>query len=316
MASIRNIITFRNLTYGAKVFGESGPVKNFEFVDNIAFQNDSITQAQLEGVSGSSFTSNIWFTGNTIMGRMNLSYVSTGNKKQFVHNNVIVRGSLLTQNHQDSEYTNNVIFMRQAGSQPANTLEENGYRTTLLTAASLNVTWDYNQWYTLNGTATDFLYFQTSDVNSGWVNFAGWQAASGFDPNGSVTIGWPNDYLYVTAQQSDYDTNRWHIAVVSTSGQTSTTLNLSSLGFTGGQRYRLRDAQNYFVPIAYTTYQGGTITLPLNLTNVSTINGTMANLVNEHTNVDNPGLFNAFVLERMPGGKPVKSRRNFNRFGL
>ena len=63
----------------------------------------------------------------------------------------------------------------------------------------------------------------------------------------------------------------------------------------------LRDAQNYFVTIASGTYSGtGSLAMPLTLTNVSSIAGTITHYSNKHTNVDSPGLFNAFVLVRIP----------------
>ena len=73
-----------------------------------------------------------------------------------------------------------------------------------------------------------------------------------------------------------------------------------TLGFTSGQRYVLRDAQNYFTELTNATWTTGPINLPLWKTNVSEIPG-VTNFVNKHTNVNEPGLFNAFVLTRSTG---------------
>lgn len=295
MAQIKNIITFRNLTFGAKVFGETGPVKDFGFYQNIAFSNGDFHQ--LESSSGSTATSNIWFVGNTILGRLLLIYESTGNSHQYVISNTIVGASLQTKEHHDSVYTNNTIFNMKNVVVSELTTSENGYRSTILASNQLNIVWDYNTWFTGDGSSLNAWNFETTDVDSGWLYFNQWQAASGFDAHSTVATNWPTDYLTVSVQPLDYDPNRWHICVVNTTTATNASIDLSTIGFSGGQRYSLRDAQNYFVELTNAIYTSGNITLPLWKTNVSEIPG-VTNFVNKHTNVDEPGLFNAFVLNR------------------
>jgi hypothetical protein len=107
--------------------------------------------------------------------------------------------------------------------------------------------------------------------------------------------------------QLDYDSTKHYVVVVSTSGTNTAYLNLASLGYKAGDGYELRDAQNYFAVIAAATYTSGTLALPLNLTNVATINGTLTHYTNKHTNVKEPDLFNAFVLRRIPRLGPPTS---------
>lgn len=314
LATIKNMISFRNFTSGGKVFGETGPVLNFQFISNIVFQ----CNPSLEGSSGSTSTSNLWFNGNVMTGTPMLSYVSRSNRCEYFINNTIVSGSFSVHEHNDSFYTNNTVFMIPGAGNSGSMV---GYGSAYYYASNLNNTWDYNTYYLGAGTSPYNFDFAAVDVNSvnalggGTLRFSdgtkGWPNWSRYDTHSSYQAGWPTNYLKVFVQPSDYDSDRWHIAVVSTSGQTNTTLALSDYGFAIGDGYRLVDAQNWPVVIASATYRGGVINLPLNLTNVSALPG-VTHFTNEHTNVKNPGLFNAFVLRRIPGSRRPESPSNLH----
>lgn len=304
MAQIKNCINFRNFTSGGKVFGETGPVLNFGFYSNIIFQ----CRPPMEGVSGSTSTSNLWFNGNVVMGTPALSYVSRSNRAEYFINNTVVSGSFNVGEHNDSVYTNNTVFMIPGAGNGGSLI---GYSSAYYYKSNLNNVWDWNSYYLGAGTTPYNFDFTAKDVNAvnalggGTLRYAdgtnGWPNWSGYDAHSAYQDSWPTNYLKVSVHPSDYDTNRWHIAVVSTSGQANTTLALSDYGFVRGQRYQVVDAQNWPVVIASGTYTNGTINLPLNLANVSTLNGAVTHFTNEHTNVKNPGLFNAFVLTRLQG---------------
>jgi hypothetical protein len=296
LAKVKNCIFFRNFTFGAKVFGETGPVKDYQYIDNIAFANPGA--GQLSAISGSTATSNVWFVGNQILGILDLAYVSTGNTREYVISNTIVAGGLTTKEQSDSVFTNNTIFNIKNTDVSALTTAENGYVSTLLASNQLNITWDYNTWYIGDGSSKNAWHISNTTTNSPWLYWEDWKAASGFDLHSTVATNWPTDYLTVTANVYDYDSNRWNVCVVNTSTATNATLDLSGIGFSPGQRYQLRDAQNYFTVIASGVYSSGTINLPLTLTNVAEIPG-VTNFVNQHTDVDQPGLFNAFILSRL-----------------
>ncbi len=302
MATVKNCIMFRNFTTGGKVFGETGPVNGFRFATNVSFDNDLVS---LEISSGSTPTSNTWMDGNFLLGSPMLSYVSRSNTAQYFINNVVVDGLFNVSEHTDSTYTNNTVFMPPGQGVGGSAIH---YSNTDYSSNALSVVWDWNTYhlgagsspYSWNFTSSDGRTFNalgggnlkfTNDSNHSWQDF------SRFDAHSVYAEGWPSDYLRVSVQPLDYDTNRWHICVISTSGQTNTPLELSTIGFTSGQQWQLRDAQNYFVVVSRGRFIGNTINLPLNLTSVSEIPG-VTNFVNRHTNSDKPGLFNAFVLTR------------------
>jgi hypothetical protein len=321
LADVKNCLIFKNFTAGAKFFGEGGDVHNQRFLTNISFANGLVA---LQISSGSKPSSNTWMNGNFMLGGPALSYVSVSNVNQYFINNVVVNASFGVSETYNSVYTNNTVFTR------TNIYGSGGdafpYKCYLIERTNLNMVWDYNTYYIGTGSNPYDFFFACKDVTNaqnsaggGWQRFNNdlgyswldWSATNSitgsFDAHSTYQAGWPTNYLNISVQRLDYDTSRWHIAVVSTSGQTNTTIALSDYGFENGDRYRLVDAQNWPVVVASGTYAGGTINLPLNLTNVADIPGILfappyqgSWVTNAHTNVRDPGLFNAFELRRIP----------------
>jgi len=301
MARIVNHISFRNETAGMKVFGETGAVRDFQQNSNIIFQ----VGVTVDGSSGSTATSNLWYDGNVTMGHPFLSYVSLSNRETYYINNFTIGGSIPLKEHTDSFITNNTLWWSPG-------LEAQGGQVSFLNTttpkAQMNTSWNWNTYYVAsNGSPWQFAYRSSegaafNSASGGILGFVdgtnSWSAWSGFDSNSVFLTNWPvqvRQWVFPNV----YNPNRWHVAVVSHgTGSNAVNLDLSSMGFSSGQRYQLIDAQNWPVVIVSGTYTGSALSLPLTLTNVSTINGTMATKTNEHTNIDNPGLFNAFVLER------------------
>lgn len=316
MATVKNCITFRNFTSGGKYYTSGNDMPNIQFVSNISFQNG---MGAIQASSAGGVVSNVWFNGNIIMGMPSLYYIThispiTNANQQYFINNILVSGSIHTVDEENSVYTNNVIFFPDNNNDP--TIAPIQYTSPYFSATNLNITWDHNTYYFGSNSTTYKFAFWTKaggtnyeTTTGGYTTLANWQAVSGWDLHSSATAK-PTNYLKVAVQPYDYDSNRWNICVISTSGQTNTTIALSDYGFANGQRYQLVDAQNWPVVIASGTYTNGTINLPLNLTDVSTIPGiayhtNFLNLTNEHTNVKNPGLFNAFVLGRISPPPPT-----------
>jgi hypothetical protein len=304
LAKIRNCIFFSQFTTGAKVFGETGPVRDFVFDGNIAFGN---AIDPLEILSGSTPTSNTWMQSNFMLGTPKLHYVSVSNSTEYFINNTVVNGTFTTGDYLASVYTNNLVLM------PANSTNDGSspvqYLSSLVAKSNLaSVVWDYNTYYLGANSSLYQWGFRTSDVlpanaaGGGNLRFSNdngkaWVDWSGFDVHSTCQAGWPA-LLRIQVMPLDYDTNTSFVCVVSTSTQTNALLDLSRYGFAAYDRYELRDAQNYFTVIGQGVYNGGTINLPLNLTNIVSLRGTVTNFVSQHTNVKNPGLFNAFVLRR------------------
>jgi hypothetical protein len=307
-AEITHCINFRDFTSGGKVFGETGPVKDFGFFSNIVFQ----CSPTIEGVSGSSSTSNLWYNGNMTMGTPAISYVSVSNVATYFINNHVVHGGLELKEHADSTLTNNDIFL------PKNitaVLEyPTFYTSTLYPSNVLNLDWNRNRYY--RGTSVyafadfqfDYTTLGVASVNSaggGSLRFdndsgKAWTNWSRLDIDSTYTTPTPTNIQTVRAFQNEYNPLRIHVAVVNTdTNTTNATLSLTSFGFNLGDTYVLRDAQDYFNTITTGTYNGTSINLPLNRTNICAMRGTVTHFDNEHTNIDNPGLFNAFIVDRV-----------------
>jgi hypothetical protein len=325
LSTVKNCISFRNFTGAMKVYSETSPQVNFHFIGNITFQNETGLQVGSGATTGT--TTNIWFDGNTMMDVPMLSYQSWSNRNQRFVNNVVVNGGFSVGEHTDSVYTNNTVLFPASNYAANPTWRVIQFGNAHSRKAALKIIWDWNTYYIARNTIAYPFKFSTTDTNTiGFNYFPTWQAVSGFDAHSTcnnlfvsqesliATNGWPTNYLKLEVQRLDYDSNQWHICVVSTSGQTNTTFTPSSYGLASGSTYQIIDAQNWPVVIASGTYGGGTLNLPLNLTNVSVIPGltqfagTGGHPVqpNQHTDISDPGLFNAFVLQRTaPQGPPL-----------
>jgi hypothetical protein len=312
--TIKNNIAFRTFTTGMKMFGETGPVKGAFFRENIFFDTPLYPT---EASSGSTPTSNNWFIQNWIMGTPLLSYVSQSNTHQFFYSNVVVNGYIFVKETRNSAYTNNTFLLpKDSGVGGAVTF----YESTQFNSNALNIEWDRNAYYLGQNSSQYNWGYEASDVSS--QNAAGggnlkfqndsgksWKDWSGWDANSTYQEGWPTNIQIVEARKTDYDALRSHAVVINTdTNTTNAVLQLGTLGFDAGDVYVLRDAQNYFTPITTATFSGTPINLPLNRTNVSEILGTLTHFTNVHTNVRYPGLFNSFVIERVPAVRRTKMK--------
>jgi hypothetical protein len=304
---MKDCISFRNFTTAGKFFTSSGLVNNSGMVGNIGFMNplDGFEMASGNGP----MTNCVWQTNYMFLDSPMIGWNLNGNVNFTIVGNTIVGGMIKLNEVASGVVSNNVVFQGPAVS-------GNNFTTRTTPWTNCNVLWNYNTYYS---SMTDLQLYgftlnifdmpnTTNSSGGGRLLLGDWRQYTGFDSNSTYTAGWPTNYLDVSVRRLDYDANRFHICVVSTSGQTNAPLTLSSYGFSPGDSYELRDAQNYFTVIALGIYNGRTINLPLNLTNVPAIPG-VTHFANEHTNVKHPGLFNAFVLCRNPSPAVVTNFR-------
>lgn len=305
MSTIENCIHFRNFTSGGKVYGETGPVMNFGFFTNISFNNGG---PSIEGSSGSTSTSNLWFDGNITTGTPLLSYTSLSNRSTYFINNKVINGSFSLKETAYSVLTNNFVAMPKgvgAGESPM--LYQSDYYPT----NSLNITWDYNTYYIGDGSSISQWGFESQDwpattnsAGGGILNFdnlgKGWTNWSGFDAHTTYAVNWPTDYQSVSIFPNDYDPNRWHIVIISMTGATNYALDLASLGFSAGQNYSVIKAEAWPTSTVGVYAGSGTINLPLNTTNITASSGTITHITDQSINTVSgmSNVFNAFVLMR------------------
>ncbi len=94
------------------------------------------------------------------------------------------------------------------------------------------------------------------------VAFDDWQRASGLDA--ASTYGPAPSGTKVTIRPNRYDRGRAIIDVINWDRRTSVKLDLGRAGLKKGQRYEIRDTQNFFAkPLKQGSYRGGPISIPL-----------------------------------------------------
>jgi len=141
--------------------------------------------------------------------------------------------------------------------------------------------------------------YHASNTNSPWVDFAtsqygvcggfwwnsarpgygycaahSWTEELGYDAQGSTFANTPPAGARVTAWVDPYDSTRYTVVAYNFDGAASVALDVSTFGWQAGQRYRLRNAANYYGDVVSGIYDGsGRIMLPMTGHTVATPNG-------------------------------------------
>src|SRR5262249_19000578 len=150
--------------------------------------------------------------------------------------------------------------------------------------------WNLNTYYTVN--PSPFI------TNSGvpHQSFADWQSITGYDRQSMINTNAPRQLITFT-RRNQYDPARSHVVIYNWTNAVSLAYDLAEAGLKPGDAFTVRDAQDYVGPPVLTgIYDGRSIRLPLNLTNVAPIYGTITHFQNKHTSP----LFNAFVIMASP----------------
>ena len=105
-------------------------------------------------------------------------------------------------------------------------------------------------------------------TGGGFMTFAEWKIATGFDLNSTYSIGLPGTNA-IFIRKNIYEQGRAHIVVYNWQNSTTETISAarvaSEVGLVAGQQYQIRNVQNFLgVPVASGIYSGGVLTLPLN----------------------------------------------------
>lgn len=297
---IKGNITFRNFSEGTTMFGETGPVTGFNYLHNISFDPGSSDCAQFK--SGSTPMTNDIMSGNYFLGSASIGYVSLNNRGQeFTYNNVINYGMYFNEMI-DGVVKSNLCLVRSNA-----TVADGGtilFNETTVNNSALTVSYDRNEYDFANNFHPSQFNYKSKDVNPNTnLQFIDWKT-NGFDANAIYATSWPS-ITNINVFNTDYDTNRIYSVVICTTSSTNAQIDLSTNGVQVGDIIDMRDVQNYFNTFKTFIYDGGLVNIPLNLTNVSTITGTITHYTNNHTNVRYPGLFNSFVFIRNPANLAV-----------
>ncbi len=301
---VKDCINFRNFTTAGKIYTSSVLVNNSTMAGNFAFMSGFGMSLEIASGGDAPMTNNALLSNYMFMETPMLGYTTKSNRTFKVIGNTIIGGAINPEEMiSNLVVSNNTVFLGPSYINMYNSVRTFGNEGGTYWTNCVNLYWDHNAYYSsIPGANADLVFcFQgEGGTNGGYgalATLAQWQQYCGFDSNSTYATGWPTNYLDVAVRQLDWDTNCFHVGVVSMSGQTNVPLTLSNYGFNSGDTYELRDAQNYFTVLNSGIYTNGSINLPLNLTNVAAIPGVW-HFTNQHSNVQYPGMFNVFVLRR------------------
>lgn len=115
----------------------------------------------------------------------------------------------------------------------------------------------------------------TNPVLSGNIFYTRFARAGSF-PNNTYYSGRPAG-VKIYVRPNAYEPGRGNIIVYNWDRQPSVSVNLSTVGLSVGQRYEIRDAQNYNGgPVASGTYSGSPVSIPMTGTAVAPVYGTVS----------------------------------------
>ncbi|HWR36963.1 MAG TPA: DNRLRE domain-containing protein [Clostridia bacterium] len=159
-----------------------------------------------------------------------------------------------------------------------------------------SVQWDNNKYY--RGNSAPFKFINSSTHS---YSFASWRSATSVDAAGSYSASRPTGVKAVVRKNIYEPGERANIVVYNWDLKSSVSVNLADAGLAEGTAFEIMDAQNYYgAPIAKGVYYDASpnVTLPMNLTTVSQLVGTVTHLTNTHTAPE----FGAFILRKTAGG--------------
>lgn len=270
-------ITFRNFTGGMKAYTEGGYADGFRMVGNIIF---NAPDWNFLGTGKTNPQKRMVFNENMLYRPI----TSTIRSLRFGYNSdqgdIVVENNYIAHGKQDEgalfirKYKDGVIVRN-------NTFISGNILAQFRSPFPENPIWDNNTYYTNVAPR-----FQLVDSK---LTVEQWREA-GYDQNSEIIDHLPTENK-VFVRPNKFQGGRANIAVYNWEKKTEQAIDFSTV-LNQGDQYEIRDAQNYFTVIKSGTYDGAPITLPLNLTEVAPITGTITHFVNEHTSSE----FNAFVV--------------------
>jgi len=274
---IEENITFRNFTTGMKAYTQGGFVDGFRFIGNIAF--DAPDWNFLNDGGAKSPQRRLLLRENylyrppaDIKASMRVGY-NDDQGDAVIENNYIVNGTSADGALFVRKYKEGVVVKN-------NTLVSNSILAQFRAPFPDKPIWDNNTYFSANPK------FKLNDTT---LSATEWQAL-GYDQNSQINTQLPIENK-IFVRPNKYQAGRGHIVVYNWEKKSEQQIDVSTVLKTGDV-YELRDAQNYFKVLTTGTYNGSSISVPLNLTEVAPFIGSVTHIENQHSPTD----FNAFVI--------------------
>jgi hypothetical protein len=186
---------------------------------------------------------------------LTLGYEASGNGSLKVERNHIMGGD---QGVMVRDWQSLVLMQNTLHIEPVVNQNRNGFLARVPPPlAGAVYKWDGNTYTNNSGDARGFVYGQT-----GRALFEDWRLRSGLDAASTFRTGRPAGQQ-VFVRPNRYAAGRAHIVVYNWSMSATATIDPGSL-LRAGQRYEVRNAQDYFSPpVLSGTYDGQPLVLPL-----------------------------------------------------
>jgi hypothetical protein len=282
LAKISDTISFRNFNYGIKGWSEwsSRYLNNFQLVNNVSFDNGTSYDVEVadsvHGMNGLQLVNNFIYqppSEQRNCTRFGTSGIKGGAAE--VRNNYFACGTI----GWGALYLNGFSTVTVTGN---TFVSPNKFTNWNPPSAPASLTWNSNKYYGGGNTS-----FKKSGVS---YTMAGWKSATGFDSTSTYSSAYPTQ-TRVFVLPNKYEAGRAHVAVYNWGRLSSVNADLSTV-LKVGDLYEVRDAQNYWgKAVASGTYNGGAVSLPTILSEVSPIPG-LTHFVNNHTDME----FNVYVV--------------------
>jgi len=261
-------IVFNQFGLGMQIYGSAAAwVRGYEVKGNVVFNNGSLWNTTnkvdniLIGGAQTHYKEDLLvadnFTYHTPSVNDGYSRIGLNWDEPAFNRNVIVRNNYWIggENAVESWVWNTITF---TGNTVYSDAANQVYLRTGTGQSTSNYVWNSNRYFGSNKFA----------LNGSIKDFANWKTASGLDGNSTFQAGRPTG-VWSSVRPNQYESGRGNIVIYNWNNQAAVSVDLSSV-LSVGKRYEIRDVQNYFgSPVASGTYQGGSVSVPMNLTTIA-----------------------------------------------
>ncbi len=279
--TLNDNIGFDSFDMGMHAYGSSSAyVQNLTFNGNVVFnsgQPDGSVADNLciggggaaGGANGITLNSNYFYYPRSFTDGYNeLGFLwDPGEGSAVVTNNFFIGGN----NAIDLERWQNLTFQN-------NTIYSNSLESMLLLVNGDNPSTyqDSGNHYFGSGSFSVYNNCVGWSCGSGvGMNFATWQATEGLDRGSTFTPGAPTG-VQTFVRPNAYEPGRANIIVFNWSMNGSVSVDLSSSGIKAGDRYQIRDAENWYNgPVVSGIYSGAPVTIPMTGLSIAQPNGSV-----------------------------------------
>ena len=276
---IRDNIIFNGFSYGIHAYTERGAIKGFHIEGNTIFNNGILSK-------GSKLKPNILIGGYKPADRITLL-------NNLTYHNLGLAGQNIELGYTSQNDSISILKNSFIGGGPVFQLlnwkrvyvkENTFYGTTRLVTLNANADTKFYVWN--NNTYYEGRY--SRPMNN--LNFKSWIKTYSIDQTSHYHFYQPkSNEIFVNPNM--YEAGRGHITIFNWEGLEHIQIDLSGI-LKEGMEYKIFDVENLLSePIIEGVFSGGKITIPLNLTDISSPNGDVPNIPN-HTGIE----FGAYLL--------------------